>query len=220
MSMNRRDFSLASAALGLAAAAPVAFAQGAPFKAGEDYAVLRKPAPTDAPAGKVEVVEFFSYNCPHCATFEPGLEAWARGKMPANAVLRRVPVPFVGQREDVITKQKLYYALEAMGKLEELHMKVFQALHVERQRLFGDAAVLEWVGKQPGIDAKKFEDTFKSFGVAGKVQRAGQLTQAYDIPGTPAMGVAGRWYVDGEMGKSLSRMLQVCDYLIGQAAKG
>ena len=216
MSMNRRDFSLASAALGLTGVAPAAFAQAAPFAAGADYAVLKKPAPTDAPAGKVEVVEFFSYNCPHCATFEPALEAWSK-KMPANAVLRRVPVPFVGN--DVATKQKLYYTLEAMGKVEELHLKVFQALHVDRQRLFGDAAVLEWAGKQPGIDAKKFEETFKSFGVAGKVQRASQLTQAYDIPGTPAMGVAGRWYVDGGMGKTLPRMLQICEYLVGQAAK-
>lgn len=216
MSMNRRDFSLVSAALGLAGAAPALHAQGAPFTAGQDYAVLRKPAPTDAPAGKVEVLEFFSYNCPHCATFEPALEAWSK-RLPANAVLRRVPVPFVGN--DVATKQKLYYALEAMGKLDALHMKVFQALHVDRQRLFGDAAVLEWAGKQPGLDAKKFAEAFNSFGVAGKVQRAGQLTQAYEIPGTPAMGIAGRWYVDGGMGKTLPRMLQICEYLVAQAAK-
>lgn len=216
MSMNRRDFSLASAALGLASVAPAVHAQAAPFKAGEDYAVLRKPAPTDAPAGKVEVVEFFSYNCPHCATFEPALEAWSK-KLPPNAVLRRVPVPFVGN--DVATKQKLYYTLEAMGKVDELHMKVFQAIHVDRQRLFGDAAVLEWAGKQPGLDAKKFAETFNSFGVSGKVQRAGQLTEAYTIPGTPAMGVGGRWYVDGGMGKTLQRMLQICEYLVTQAPK-
>lgn len=214
--MNRRDFSLATAALGLTAAAPSVFAQAAPYTAGTHYAVLKKPAPVDAPAGKVEVVEFFSYNCPHCATFEPALESWAR-KMPANAVLRRAPVPFVGN--DVATKQKLYYTLEALGLVESLHMKVFQAIHVERQRLFGDAAVLEWAGKQPGVDAKKFAETFKSFGVASKIQRATQLTEAYDIPGTPAMGVAGRWYVDGGMAQSLQGMLQVSQYLIGQAAK-
>jgi len=215
--MNRRDFSLASAAFGLTAAAPSVLAQSAPFTAGTHYAVLRKPAPVDAPAGKVEVAEFFSYNCPHCATFEPALEAWSR-KMPANAVLRRVPVPSVGQ--DIQTKQKLYYTLEALGKVDELHMKVFQAIHVERQRLFGDEAVLDWAAKQPGLDAKKFAETFKSFGVASKVQRATQLTEAYTIPGTPAMGVAGRWYVDGGMARTMQGMLQVSEYLIGQAAKG
>lgn len=215
--MKRRDFSIAAAAaVSLLPLAGTVHAQGA-FAAGKDYVVLGKPAPVDAPAGKVEVVEFFSYNCPHCAAFEPQLEAWVK-KLPATVVFRRIPVPFVGN--DVEAKQKLFYTLEAMGKVDELQMKIFQAIHQERQRLFGDEAILAWAEKQPGLDAKKFADTYKSFGVAGKAKRATQMTDAYKVGGVPALGVAGRWYVDGETAGSMARALQVTDALIAQAVKG
>lgn len=192
-------------------------AQAPAFKSGKDYVTLGKPVPVDTPAGKVEVVEFFSYNCPHCAAFEPKLEVWVK-KLPPQVAFRRVPVPFVGN--DVETKQKLYYTLEAMGKVDEFQMKLFQAIHVDRQRIFGDAAVIEWAGKQPGLDAKKFEETFKSFGVASKAKRASQLTEAYQVAGVPAFGVAGRYYVDGELAGSMERALQVVDFLAAEARKG
>jgi len=217
LNMNRRDFSLATAAAAaLMPLAGTAQAQGA-FAPGKDYVVLGKPAPVDAPAGKIEVVEFFSYNCPHCAAFEPQLEAWVK-KLPANVVFRRIPVPFVGN--DVQAKQKLYYTLEALGKIDAFQMKVFQAIHQERQRLFGDEAILAWAGQQSGLDAKQFADTYKSFSVAGKVKRATQMTDAYKVAGVPALGVAGRWYVDGELAGSLGRALQITDTLIGQVRKG
>jgi len=216
--MKRRDFSLAATAAGLAPwlAATSAHAQQASFKAGSDYLVLQRPAPVEAPAGKVEVVEFFSYNCPHCAEFEPMLEAWAQ-KLPAHAVLRRVPVPFVGN--DVQTKQRLYYALEAMGKVDAYQGKLFQLIHRDRMPLTGDAAVLDWAAKQPDL-GDKFAENFKSFSVASKVKRASQLTDEYKVGGVPALGVAGRWYVDGETGRGLPRALQVVDFLIGEARKG
>lgn len=215
--MKRRDFSLAAASIAMApfAAATVAQAQTA-FKAGTDYVALKKPAPVDAPAGKVEVVEFFSYNCPHCAQFEPSLEAWVK-KLPAHVAFRRVPVPFVGN--DVETKQRLYYTLEALGKVDEFQMKIFSAIHQQRQPLFGDAAILDWAGKQPGLDGAKFADMFKSFSVSGKVKRAAQLTNDYQVGGVPALGVAGRYYVDGELARSLDRALQITDFLVGEARK-
>jgi thiol:disulfide interchange protein DsbA len=214
--MKRRDFSLAATAVGLAPwmAAPLAHAQ-AGFKAGTDYLVLSRPASVDAPADKVEVVEFFSYNCPHCAEFEPMLEDWLK-KLPPQASFRRVPVPFVGN--DVVTKQKLYYALEAMGKVDTYQPVIFRAIHRERQPLNGDAAVLAWAAKQPDLGTK-FAEVFNSFTVASKVKRATQLTEDYKVGGVPAMGVAGRWYVDGETARGLPRALQVVDFLIGQARK-
>lgn len=215
--MNRREFSIATAAaVTLAPLAGNAFGQGN-FAAGKDYMVLGKPAPVDAADGKVEVVEFFSYNCPHCAAFEPQLEAWVK-KLPATVAFHRVPVPFVGN--DVESKQRLYYTLESMGKVDEFQMKIFQAIHQERQSLFGDEAILAWADKQPGLDGKKFADIYKSFTIMGKAKRATQLTDAYKVGGVPALGVAGRWYVDGETAGSLARALQVVDSLIAQARKG
>lgn len=213
--MQRRDFSLAAASLGLLPL--VSHAQQRQPKAGTDYIVLGKPAPVDTPAGKVEVVEFFSYNCPHCAAFEPQLEAWVK-KLPPNVVFKRIPVPFVGN--DTEAKQRLYYTLEAMGKVDEFQLAIFDAIHKQRQPLFGDAAILAWAEKQPGLDAKKFAELYKSFSVVGKAKRAAQLTNDYRVAGVPALGVAGRWYVDGDTAGSLDRALQVVDYLIAEARKG
>jgi len=215
--MKRRDFSLAAAAgsLGLLAHLP-AQAQARAPKAGTEYLVLDKRVPVDAPAGKIEVIEFFSYNCPHCNDFEPALEAWAKSK-PADVVLRRVPVPFVGN--DVEAKQRLYYALEAMGKVDEYQPKVFNAIHAQRQNVNGDANIVAWAEKS-GLDAAKFKELFTSFGVASKAKRASQLTDAYKVAGVPALAVAGRWYVDGETAGNMNKALAVTNYLIGEARKG
>ncbi|MDD0840623.1 thiol:disulfide interchange protein DsbA/DsbL [Curvibacter sp. HBC61] len=215
--MKRRDFSLAlaagsAAAGGLLTALP-AQAQSA-FKAGKDYVALSSRAPVDAPADRVEVIEFFSYNCPHCAHFEPELEAWLK-KLPKDVSFRRVPVPFLADFEP---KQRLYYALEAMGKVDELQMKVFNALHTERLRVIGDEAIIDWVVKQ-GVDKAKFVEYFKSFSITGKATRAKQIVDAYKLDGVPAMGVAGRYITDGTMAGSMTRALQITDALIAEARK-
>ncbi|ATA52248.1 Thiol:disulfide interchange protein DsbA precursor [compost metagenome] len=214
--MKRRDFSLAATSIGLLSLAAVpAHAQRAP-KAGTDFLVLDKRVPVDAPAGKVEVVEFFSYNCPHCNDFEPSLEAWVKAA-PKEVAFRRIPVPFVGN--DVEAKQRLYFTLEAMGKLDEYHPKVFAAIHAQRQNLNGDANIQAWA-ERAGLDGAKFKETFASFGVASKARRAAQQTEAYKVAGVPALAVAGRWYVDGETAGSMSKVLQVATFLIGEAKKG
>ncbi|PIF76334.1 thiol:disulfide interchange protein DsbA [Variovorax sp. 54] len=214
--MKRRDFSLAATSIGLLSLAAVpAHAQRAP-KAGTDFLVLDKRVPVDAAAGKVEVVEFFSYNCPHCNDFEPSLEAWVKAA-PKEVAFRRIPVPFVGN--DVEAKQRLYFTLEAMGKLEEYHSKVFAAIHAQRQNLNGEANIQAWA-ERAGLDGAKFKETFASFGVASKARRAAQQTEAYKVAGVPALAVAGRWYVDGETAGSMAKVLQVATFLIGEAKKG
>ena len=215
--MHRRDFSqsllLAGAgALGLPA---VAQAQARPFREGTDYLKLGRPAPVDAPAGKIEVIEFFWYSCPHCNRFEPAFEAWTK-RQPDDVVVKRVPVGF---RDDFVPQQRLFYALEALGKLPELHAKVFHAIHVDRQRLNTQESIADWMAKQ-GVDRAKFLEVYNAFGVAGKARRATQLQDAYQVDGVPALGIAGRFYTDGSLAQSLDRALSVADYLIGEARRG
>ena len=214
--MKRRDFSLACGAA-LASTAiiqPAAWAQGKPFQAGTDFLVLDKRAPVEAPAGKIEVVEFFWYNCPHCNTFEPAFDAWAK-RMPADIAVRRVPIAF---RDDFVPQQRLYHALEAMGLVEKLHSKVFAAIHVEKQKLDRAEAIVDWVAKQ-GVDKAKFLEQYNSFSIANKSTRGTQLQNAYKIEGVPALGVAGRYLTDGTMAKSMGRVLQVVEFLAAETRK-
>ncbi len=215
--MKRRDFSLAIASLGAVSLVSAAHAQDRTFKAGTDYVELKQRASVDAPADKVEVIEFFSYNCPHCAEFEGRLEAWVK-QLPSYVAFRRVPVAFVGR--DAEAKQRLYYALAAMGKVDEYQRKVFEAIHQPRGKpMMDDKGVLEWVGRQQGLDAKAFEEMYRSFSVASETKRATQLQESYQIAGVPSLGVAGRWYVDGETARGLDRALQVVTYLVSEARK-
>jgi thiol:disulfide interchange protein DsbA len=172
-------------------------------------------APVDAPAGKIEVVEFFSYNCPHCAHFEPELEAWLK-KLPADVVFRRVPVPFIGDFE---AKQRLYYTLEALGKVEAMQQKVFDAIHQQHVAMSGDKATLAWLGSQPGIDKTKVADVYNSFSVVGKAKRATQLTEAFKLEGVPALGIGGKYLTDGTLAGSMTRALNLSDQLIAQLRK-
>jgi thiol:disulfide interchange protein DsbA len=208
--MKRRVFTQAAAsAVAAGSTLWAAPALSQKLEAGTDYMVLDPRAPVEAPAGKIEVVEFFWYSCPHCNAFEPALEAWA-AKLPKDVVLRRVPVAF---RDDFVPQQRLYYALDAMGLVDKLHAKVFAAIHGEKQNLARGDAIAEWVAKQ-GVDKAKFTEQYNSFTVATKASRGTQLQNAYKVEGVPALGVAGRFYTDGSIAKSMGRALQVVDALI------
>ena len=217
--MKRREFSL-SAASAVAASAltlPVAnpaMAQARQFKEGKDFKRLDKPVAPDAPAGKVDVIEFFWYSCPHCNAFEPTLDAWVKAA-PKDLSIRRVPVAF---NASFVPHQKLYYTLEGMGKLDALHAKVFRAVHVEKAKLAKDDEILAWVTQQ-GVDAAKFKEVYGSFSVANQVRRASQLQDAYGVEGVPSMGVAGKYYTDGTMAGSMQTVLQVVEYLAATARK-
>jgi len=211
--MQRREFSqaaLAAASAGTLAAMPLGVqAQGKPPVEGKDYLLLSKPAPSEAPAGQIEVVEFFWYSCPHCNEFEPQLEAWA-AKAPKDVSLRRVPVSF---RPDFEPQQRLYYVLEALGKMAALHKKVFYAIHVEKQTLNTADLVTAWAQKQ-GIDKAKFTELYNSFPVNMKARKATQLQEAFMVDGVPALGVDGRYYTSGSLAGNMARALTVTDHLL------
>ena len=209
--MKRRDFSLAAPALAMLSTATwmPAYAQALKPAEGTDYYVLDKPVAVDAPAGKIEVVEFFWYKCPHCNAFEPALEAWSK-KLPKDVVLRRVPIAF---QDSFAPLQRLFYSIEAMGLTAKLHSKVFNAIHIERLNLEKGDAIIEWVAQQ-GVDKAKFAEQFGSFSINSKATKATQLQNAYRVEGVPALGVAGRFYTDGQIAKSMDRALLVVDALV------
>ena len=214
--MQRREFSITTAALALSTAglAPITHAQAKGPQEGSDYLVLDKPAPAEAGAGKIEVVEFFWYSCGHCNRFEPQLEEWAK-KVSKDVVLRRAPVAF---RPDFEPQQRLYFVLESMGRIGDLHKKVFSAIHVEKQLLNTAEQVADWAEKQ-GINKAKFTEAYNSFPVATKTRKSTLLQDAYKVDGVPAMGVAGRFYTSGSLAQSMERALLVTDHLIGLARK-
>ncbi|MEZ5644879.1 MAG: thiol:disulfide interchange protein DsbA/DsbL [Burkholderiaceae bacterium] len=212
--MQRREVSralMATAGLVALSATPLLHAQSPALKEGRDYLRLSKPAPVDAQAGQIEVLEFFAYTCIHCFNFEPLFEDWKR-VIRSDVVVRRVPVAF---NEAFVPLQRLYYTLEGMGLLDSLHAKVFKAIHEEKQRLVTPDAIIAWVVKQ-GVDKQKFTEFYNSFAVAGKARRATQLQDAYQVEGTPALGVAGRYYVHGQG----PRTLVVANALIDQIRRG
>jgi protein dithiol oxidoreductase (disulfide-forming) len=210
-------------ALGISLVATMAGASPEAPKGGVDYRTLTTPQQTDA-GDKVEVTEFFWYNCPHCHAFDPALTAWVK-KQGDNIVFKRVPIAF---RPSFVPQQRLYYTLESMGKTEELHRKIFQAIHTERQPLDTDTQITDFVVKQ-GIDKQKFIDTFNSFAVQSKTRRATQMQEGYKIDGVPTIAIDGRFITSPSIvGANIPTQaeaslqaptLQVMDWLVAKAAK-
>lgn len=198
-------------------------------KEGEQYQVL--PQKLDTPAGKqVEVIEFFSYACPHCHAFEPVLENWVK-KQGDNIVFRRVHVD-AGQRG--LAQQRLYYTLESLGLLDQYHGKAFAAMHQQRLRLADDEQVLAWAA-QAGIDRARFLDAYRSFGVQAKVRRAGAMMNEYKVDHWPLVAIDGRFITSPSMAseghshdhahghneaEQQASTLQVMDALVARAKAG
>ena len=208
--MNRREFALGASALAI----PGLLALPAHAQSGAGYTTLKNRAPVDAPAGQVEVVEFFSYGCSHCKNFEPIFTAWMKAA-PQGVAVHRVHVGFQSSFEPL---QRIYYALQAVGQVGKLHAKVFEALQTQRKRLDKPEVLFPWIAEQ-GVDRAKFEAAYKSFGVATKLRRAVQLQDAYRVEGTPALGIAGKYYTDGSMAGGFERMIQIANNLIAQEKK-
>jgi protein dithiol oxidoreductase (disulfide-forming) len=218
--MKRRDFSLAAISAATVTGLPLAVHAQGPAAAkkpveGTDYLSLDKRVPTDVGAGKIELIEFFWYSCPHCNSFEPQFAAWLKAA-PKDVVVQRVPVRF---RDDFEAQQRAYYVFESLNMVDAMHGKLFHAIHTERQQLNTSQALAAWANKN-GLPEKKFLDTFNSFGVASKARRATQLQDAFKVQGVPALGIAGRFYTDGSLTQTMDRALQVADYLIGEVRRG
>jgi thiol:disulfide interchange protein DsbA len=212
MKLTRRDFNRFLLA-GLAGAAlPVA---AAPLQQGRDYEPIQPPQPGES-AGKIEVLEFFSYGCPHCKDFHPLVMAWA-AKLPKDVSFKRVPVTF--GRAAWRNLARLYHSLQATGDLVRLDTTVFRAIHEQRINLYTDKSISAWVQGQ-SVDAKRFAAAFESFTVNTQVARDEQLEKNYKVQGVPLLTVAGRYAVTGQAAKGLADLLPIADGLIGMARKG
>ena len=182
-SLTRRLLPVAGAflvALSMAAAAQS-------VEEGKEYLRLKNPQPVES-GKKIEVIEFFSYGCPHCADLEPILQGWVK-TMPADVQFRRIPVMY---QERWIPLAKVYYTLDALGEEKRLSPEVFSALHSRGMSLWQDKTFFDWAASQ-GIDRKKVEDMYNSFAISGKVNRARQAAEAYQIQSVPTFVVDGKF---------------------------
>ena len=200
---------LAGLALGLLAITTPVQAQ---LTVGSDYAMIDPALQSDNPA-KIEVLEFFSYACPHCSDLAPQIAQWS-AKLPPDVAFKHVPVGF--NNPFYLLMARLYYTLEAIDEGPRLDSAVFNALHEKGVKLVDDKSILEWVTGQ-GVDAKKFSDAYGSFGVASKVKRADQLAHLAKIRGVPALVVDGRYLVVGQNVKSHADLLALTDKVIEKA---
>lgn len=216
--MKRRDFSALLATVPVLGATGSALAQGGPVE-GRQYTVLPQPLPT--PAGKIEVVEFFWYGCPHCYAFEPQIEAWAK-QLPADVVFRKAHVAF---RANVKIHQRMFYALEALGKEAAARPAIFKAMHEQGQALDDVKSQAKFLANL-GVDAAKYQDAYNSFGVQTKCTQAEKLSEAFRIDGVPSIGIAGRFLTSPSMSAAGQRLpehelgqraLQITDFLIQRA---
>jgi len=174
---------------------------------------LNPPLPTDA-KGKIEVVEFFWYECPHCYALEPALEAWIK-TLPSDVEFRRVPATF-NDRWNI--SARVFYALEAMGLLDKLHRPLLDAIHKDRLRITDERQLTEWL-QAKGVDVAKFSSTLKSFAVEGRLKRATILVQGSKIDGVPALMVNGQYVIGAGVGGSEERMLVIASSLIDRSRK-
>lgn len=189
--------------------APVTTSVG--FNEGTDYRVLPSIQPTES-KGKIEVVEFFWYACPHCYDLEPDLEAWIK-RQKKDVVVKRVPIAF---REDFLPHSQIYYALEALGKGDEFTPLVMKSIHVDHKQMLKDDEIYAWAQAQ-GIDRAAFDKAYKSFSVITKAKAANSMGMAYRVDGVPTIAVQGKYETSPSIAGTKARAIETLDFLVAKA---
>lgn len=207
MSQRTRTLILAAAAVGalVLLSPPRALAQ---LVEGRDYRTVTPPQPTSSP-GKIEVIEFFSYGCPHCSEFYPLVSAWV-ARLPKDVAFKRVAVGF--GRPQWVNLARAYYALVATGDFAKLDGALFEAIHAQHQPLFDEESIAHWVG-QHGGNAAQFANAYTSFGVNNETYQADEMSTIYGVEGIPTLAVNGKYVV---IGNSFAELLEHCDKVIAK----
>jgi thiol:disulfide interchange protein DsbA len=206
--MKRRSVLLGLFALPILDATPFVQAASGELREGIDFVRITRPRPQSQPG--IEVVEFFSYGCPHCNEFEPAVSKW-RASLPKDVHFRRVPISFGNPKW--VALGKLYLAIEATGDLAKMDGQVFSAIHQEKLPLANDKAVIDWAAKRVA-DPKKFTEMYQSFGIQASVSSAEQMGADFGITGIPSFGVAGKYLVVAKEARSREEFLRVVDRVI------
>lgn len=180
---------------------------------GKDYTVLATPQPTQD-GNTIEVLEFFWYGCPHCDSLHPHLKTWLMN-IPKDVSFRYVPATL---RANWVSAAKIFYTIEAIGKTDVLHDKVYDAVHRDKIDMNNESVLFDWVEKQ-GIDRKKFEDTYRSFSVQNQVARSTQLSRQYQLTGVPALVINGKYITSGKMGGTPQDTIRTLEALIEKIRK-
>jgi thiol:disulfide interchange protein DsbA len=195
-------------------AATLAFASaGAWAQAPAPYEVLN-PAQIPEGGGKIEVIEFFWYGCPHCYAIEPAVNAWLK-TLPADVVFKRVPAYPSDQWGEMA---KVYYTIEAMGLLDKYHQKVFDAMHKDNVNLANKRMRDEWLAKN-GIDPAKYNEMEKSFTVSTRVARARTMTANYRVDSVPRFFVNGKYFTSGDQAGGQEKLFSVVNDMIARVRK-
>jgi len=188
---------------------PEAASAQQPVRADIDYRVI-KPQPVSV-AGRIEVIDFFWYGCPHCNNLQPALERWISNK-PADVLVLRIPAIL---RDSWAPHARIYYTLEALREVERLHQRVYHGYHVEGLHMSKPEVMAAWAERN-GIDREHWEQAYNSPEVQRKVEEAARLTRAYQVTGTPTLVVNGRYLTSGSMVESLSRVVNIVDGLVNK----
>jgi len=214
---------LAAACLLATAISGAAFASPANPQNGVDYVTLAQPQPVQTTGKKVEVIEFFMYHCPVCNGLEAGFEEWVK-KQGDRIQVRRIHMPYTGAADP---EAHLYLTLEALGRLDDMHAKVFNAVHKERIRLNQDAAIIDWVSKN-GIDRATFLNAWNSFGVQTRLRGLERVIASYKVDSVPTIIVDGKYMTSPGLVHESTKTsnpqemyqgaLQIADALVAKAA--
>lgn len=181
---------------------------------GEGWDPIDPPVPTTAPAGKIEVLEFFWYGCPHCYHLEAELNAWV-SKQKDNIEFHQVPAPLNPQWTD---HSYFFYAAEVLGVLDKLHEPLFEAIHKEHRKIFDKQSLIDFAAAQ-GVDKKAFTEAWDSFSVYVKVQQARKLTKQFQLSGVPTVVINGKYKTSASLAGSSEKMFEIMDELIAEEAK-
>ena len=177
-------------------------------KEGRHYHTLQEPGRTKVPTGKIEVIEFFWYGCPHCYRLEPYMEDWEKTK-PSYVTFRRVPVPYDGLWN---LHARTYYTAEKLKVVTKTHRPFFDAIHKERKTLTSQGAIAKFFAGY-GVDISRFNDTFTSFSVEARMRLASKEADFYKISSVPTVIINGKYRSGADIAGSEANLIEVIRYL-------
>jgi thiol:disulfide interchange protein DsbA len=186
------------------------FAQADTYEEGTNYQRIIPAQPTEAPKGKIEVVELFWYGCPHCYRFQPYMERWLKQK-PADVVYRRMPA-ILGDHWALLAKA--FYTAEALGIADRIHRPLFDAIHAQKRRMDSEDDIMKFFAEQ-GVSNDDFRKTFNSFWVDAKVRAAREMSRRYQAQATPSVVINGKYILNPDNSDgNFNTMIKIMDYLI------